>query len=259
MPAKGTTRREPWNPLLKSYPFSQKVNAISIGAETLFTRLVAQADDYGNYYGSPRMLLATLYPHRWEKKEVNETDTGRWRAELVTCTAGPLAAMYSVNGIEYLHLLNSRRILRSDVSPDERFPREPANLEEDALSEYVAKTAHKRPINVPLDPDPYPYKTQRKTWFTSFWKIYPKKRGKGAAEKSFAKAVTSQLIYEAVMAGLTKHIDCADWEKDGGQYIPNPATWLNQRRWEDEPEQVRGSRKPGTSRGKAYYLNEEAQ
>lgn len=24
------------------------------------------------------------------------------------------------------------------------------------------------------------------------------------------------------------------WNKDNGQYIPNPATWLNQKRWEDE-------------------------
>lgn len=30
-----------------------------------------------------------------------------------------------------------------------------------------------------------------------------------------------------------------DWSKDGGKYIPNPATYLNQRRWEDgaAPEQ----------------------
>ena len=24
------------------------------------------------------------------------------------------------------------------------------------------------------------------------------------------------------------------WTEKNGQYIPNPATWLNQRRWEDE-------------------------
>ena len=24
------------------------------------------------------------------------------------------------------------------------------------------------------------------------------------------------------------------WKRDGGQYIPHPATWLNQMRWEDE-------------------------
>ncbi len=28
--------------------------------------------------------------------------------------------------------------------------------------------------------------------------------------------------------------DTDQWQKEGGQYIPNPATWLNQNRWEDE-------------------------
>ena len=27
-----------------------------------------------------------------------------------------------------------------------------------------------------------------------------------------------------------------NWNKDNGQYIPNPTTWLNQKRWEDEIE-----------------------
>ena len=154
MPAKGTTKREPWNPLLKSYPFSEKINALSLGAETLFTRLIAQADDYGNYYADPKMLLATLFPHRWSNGEINVTETARWRNELVTCTFGPLAATYSVNGTEYLHLINSRRRFRKDISPDERFPREPADLEEQVLSEYVTSTYRKRTVNVPLDLDP---------------------------------------------------------------------------------------------------------
>jgi len=154
MPAKGTTKREPWNPLLKSYPFSEKVNALSLGAETLFTRLIAQADDYGNYYADPKMLLATLFPHRWSNGEINVTETARWRNELVTCTVGPIAATYSVNGTEYLHLINSRRRFRKDIAPDDRFPREPSNLEEQALSEYVTSTYRKRTVNVPLDLDP---------------------------------------------------------------------------------------------------------
>ena len=24
------------------------------------------------------------------------------------------------------------------------------------------------------------------------------------------------------------------WKRDKGQYIPNPSTWLNQKRWEDD-------------------------
>ena len=33
-------------------------------------------------------------------------------------------------------------------------------------------------------------------------------------------------------------LDCQckqpDWKKNGGQFIPHPSTWLNNRRWEDE-------------------------
>jgi hypothetical protein len=37
------------------------------------------------------------------------------------------------------------------------------------------------------------------------------------------------------------------WQKDDGQYIPNPSTWLNQGRWDDELEaqgQVHSTSKP---------------
>jgi len=153
MPAKNTTRREPWNPLLKGYPFSEKVNAVSVGAETLFTRLVAQADDYGNYYGNPKQILAYLYGHRFAAGHVTATDTGRWRAELVSNAVGPLAAIYEVNGAEYIHLLNPRRRLREDVKADERFPREPANIQEQATSEHVTRTGRRRAVNGALDLD----------------------------------------------------------------------------------------------------------
>jgi len=153
MPAKNTTRREPWNPLLKGYPFSEKVNAVSVGAETLFTRLVAQADDFGNYYGNPKQILAYLYGHRFAAGHVTATDTGRWRAELVSNPVGPLAAIYEVNGAEYIHLMNPRRRIRSDVAPDERFPREPANIQEQATSEHVTRTGRKRTVNGSLDLD----------------------------------------------------------------------------------------------------------
>lgn len=70
--------------------------------------------------------------------------------------------------------------------------------------------------------------------FAAFWAAYPKKVGKGAAEKSFAKykpddELTARMI-QAVQAARRSD----QWQKDGGQYIPNPATWLNQKRWEDE-------------------------
>lgn len=153
MPAKGTSPRERWNPLLKSYPDSEKVNAVSLGAETMFTRLIAKADDYGNYWATPRRLLAGLFCIRWEHKEVNETLMVRWRNELATCTGGPLIALYSDGDIDYLHVLNPRRRLRGDTTPEELVPREPLDIEEQALSEHVTRTARRRANDVPLDLD----------------------------------------------------------------------------------------------------------
>jgi hypothetical protein len=68
--------------------------------------------------------------------------------------------------------------------------------------------------------------------FETFWKAYPRKTAKGAAWAIWTKTArpgTGQLL-EAIQAQSTSD----QWTKDGGQYIPHPATWLNQRRWEDE-------------------------
>ena len=67
--------------------------------------------------------------------------------------------------------------------------------------------------------------------FQKFWSAYPKKVGKQTAKKAFQKVdVPLDVLLEAL--GQQKRLP--QWNKDNGQYIPNPATWLNQRRWEDE-------------------------
>ncbi|NLK37969.1 MAG: hypothetical protein GX299_07785 [Epulopiscium sp.] len=39
---------------------------------------------------------------------------------------------------------------------------------------------------------------------------------------------------EKVLASLEVQKRSADWQKDGGQYIPYPASWLNAGCWDDE-------------------------
>jgi hypothetical protein len=69
--------------------------------------------------------------------------------------------------------------------------------------------------------------------FVRFWEVYPRKTGKGAAEKSWAKAV--RLAQPETIINAARDFR---WPDDL-QFVPHPATWLNQRRWEDEalPEQ----------------------
>jgi len=71
--------------------------------------------------------------------------------------------------------------------------------------------------------------------FEAFWKAYPKKTAKQDAEKAFAKINPDQPLFALMMDSLSRACRSADWQKDGGQFVPYPATWLNGRRWEDLP------------------------
>lgn len=70
--------------------------------------------------------------------------------------------------------------------------------------------------------------------FPKFWKLYPNKKGRSAAEKAWKKLKVTDDLFTLITNGLAKQVVCADWTKDAGQFIPHPSTWLNGKRWEDE-------------------------
>jgi len=70
-------------------------------------------------------------------------------------------------------------------------------------------------------------------WFAEFWELYPRKVAKSPAEKAARKAVKKHGA-EVVLAGLRRQLPALR-AKDP-QYIPHPSTWLNEERWNDEPE-----------------------
>lgn len=67
--------------------------------------------------------------------------------------------------------------------------------------------------------------------FDDFWAIYPRREGKGAAKKAWAKAVKSLPAAELLPVVRSYAVRVAGTEK---RFIPFPATWLNQERWADE-------------------------
>lgn len=79
--------------------------------------------------------------------------------------------------------------------------------------------------------------------FEKFWKPYPKKASKPDAERAFAKAMgwlpkhKARATIEQIVEGLAWHLTCAQWVKDGGGFIPHPASWLNADGWNDRPLQ----------------------
>lgn len=69
--------------------------------------------------------------------------------------------------------------------------------------------------------------------FEEFWKAYPRRKGKGAARIAWKKHKCSSILPQILVSVRSCKIS-DDWTKEGGRYIPHPATWLNQEGWFDE-------------------------
>lgn len=68
--------------------------------------------------------------------------------------------------------------------------------------------------------------------FPDFWSLYPNKVGKRDAQGAFLKAL-KRADPETILAGLRRYV-----AKTDDRPWCNPATWLNQDRWEDAPASV---------------------
>lgn len=90
------------------------------------------------------------------------------------------------------------------------------------------------PPDTDTDTDKPPISPKGDELFSKFWESYPKKVGKGAAEKSWKKIKQPSSTLKEILNALEWQTVSDFWTKDNGQYIPNPSTYLNQRRWEDQ-------------------------
>lgn len=70
--------------------------------------------------------------------------------------------------------------------------------------------------------------------FDAFWSAYPKKKSKGDAEKAFKALKVDDDMLARILTTIEAVKLSKDWQKDNGQFIPYPATWLRNKGWEDE-------------------------
>ena len=70
--------------------------------------------------------------------------------------------------------------------------------------------------------------------FELFWFQYPNKVAKKKAHIAWLKHRPTRELFASIMQGLERAKKSPQWAKDSGNYIPHPATWLNNERWTDE-------------------------
>lgn len=80
------------------------------------------------------------------------------------------------------------------------------------------------------------FKAGYENLFDLFWDEYPRKTAKAVAKKSWMKLKPDIELFEKMIAALAWQKQSKQWADDS--IIPHPATWLNQRRWEDEPPEA---------------------
>jgi len=113
----------------------------------------------------------------------------------------------------------------------------------DTINKYEKYGKYEKNIKPPISPkdeDDLP-----PTDFDVFWARYPKKVGKGGAQSAWNKIKKPSETLDAIIASLEWQKQSDQWTKENGQYIPNPSTYLNQKRWEDEPREAGTDRKHG--------------
>lgn len=218
---------------------SDRVDQLDAPAEVFYRRLMSKVDDHGLYDARPSMLRASLYPLRVDR--VREADISRW---IAACEKAGLLALYVNAGKPYLQMLDTRWQARSEAKYP--LPSDDGSSPLGAPANTCAQVQAIAPVFVFGDGDvsggvgdsPKPPAGDR---FSRFWAAYPRKEGKGAAEKAFAKHKPGDQDLDCMLAAVETQKRSDKWRKDGGQYIPMPATWLNQRRWEDTGLEGRSS------------------
>ena len=103
------------------------------------------------------------------------------------------------------------------------------------IQDYTTQDQRKDISPTPSDDGPKKTDLQEER-FGVFWSSYPKKVGKQAALKSWKKIKPTAELFERILSSLEMAKQSDQWQREHGRFIPNPTTWLNQGRWDDELE-----------------------
>ena len=214
--------------LKESICTSDQLNELSWFEEALFYRLIVNCDDYGRFDGRIPVIKNRLFPLR-------ENLTAKAVKDGINKLASTgLVVLYENDGKPYLYLptWNDHQIVRAKKSKYPA-PEDSICTSADICNQMQADDSKclRNPIQSESNTNTNPNTRKREDDFETFWNAYPRKEGKQKARAAFAK-VTEPV--EILLDAIEDHKKSAQWEKDGGQFIPHAATWLNGKRWLDQ-------------------------
>jgi len=181
-----------------------------------------KADDYGLYYGNPKLLNSALFPLR-------DYDNGKVSLWLTECVRAGVIQKYTVDGKDYIHILGFDQRLRLMKS---KFPAppetdkftEPSN--DGQVTDNGRRETKRNETEVETESEGAVAQVCVWPTFDDFWDKYDKKKGKPKSEELWKKI--DQVAREKIMI----HLDL--YRLIEKQYRKDPERYLKNKSWEDE-------------------------
>ncbi len=211
------------------FPQSESMGRVSRDARLCFVLLWTIADDSGRLRGNSRMLASLLFPYDDDAKKLID----KWLGEL---EREHCITRYQIDGDSYLQVDQWARHQKIDkpsaskIDPPREDSRDFARIREPSSEDQGRDQGEDQGREGTISPKP-PSGADRR--FEDFWNAYPCKVGKDAARKAFDKRKPDDGLLAQMLAAVRAQIRSPAWQKDAGQFIPHPATWLTQGRWQD--------------------------
>lgn len=190
-------------------------------AQALFPMLISGSDDFGRMSGDAFTVKHAVFPSSHRR----EAD---FQAAINIMANVGLIRLYEAGSTQVIEIVDfkthqpglSKRTQSKFPEPPVNFTGTPGISNAIELNRTEQKgTEQNLTARVALEGG-----------FAEFWSAYPNKKAKGEAEKAW-KAMAPDLA--VVLPALGAQRRSEQWMKDGGRFIPYPATWLRGRRWED--------------------------
>jgi uncharacterized protein YdaU (DUF1376 family) len=195
----------------------------------------------------------------WEVGPIPDNEAAMWKAMHLSPTDPPFAEIWAEVRAKWQRTPDgwiNLRLERTRVERDDFVARQRAKgilggrpqkapAKAPGLPNQKPQITPPTPIPIPIpDPSPTPkIKTQTPAapgrvtdpLFARFWTAYPRKVSKAEAWKAWQKLAVDAVLVDRMTRALEWQCQQPGWLKDGGRFVPHPATWLNGRQWEDEP------------------------
>lgn len=217
------------------FPDNQKLSQVGRDARLTFIEMWILADDFGVVIGHNVWLNSHCFPYDSIVQSVFDS----WIEELLGI--GVIAGFEKDGSFYYVIRDWDSHQKINRPSHEKRNPEAPKDIfTEDSLRAHGGLTEgsltkekekiKEREEEIYIDQKNEKCQKMQKADFETFWKQYPRKVGRGAALRTFQRI--DRALLEIILASLEQQKKMEQWQEP--QFIPHPATWLNQERWCDE-------------------------